>query len=139
MSQDNPRLAFVASDRPEAKEALIRLENLYGAAPEREADVIVALGGDGFMLETLHRTLPSGQRIYGMNRGSVGFLMNDYQEEGLLDRIRAAELAIIHPLRMRAIDRPERPGRRWPSTRSICSARPIRPLSCGSRSTARNG
>jgi NAD+ kinase len=104
MSPDTPRLAFVASDRPEAKEALIRLEQLYGAAPEAEADVIVALGGDGFMLETLHRTLPSAKPIYGMNRGSVGFLMNDYKEEGLLDRIRAAELAVIHPLSMKAVD-----------------------------------
>jgi len=104
MSQDTPRLAFVASDRPEAKEALIRLDQLYGAAPEAEADVIVALGGDGFMLETLHRTLPSAKPIYGMNRGSVGFLMNDYKEDGLLDRIRAAELAVIHPLSMKAVD-----------------------------------
>ena len=110
MSQDTPRLAFVASNRPEAKEALIRLEQLYGAAPEAEADVIVALGGDGFMLETLHRTLPSAQSIYGMNRGSVGFLMNDYQEDGLLDRIRAAELAVIHPLSMKAVDRA---GKSW--------------------------
>ena len=104
MSQDTPRLAFVASNRPEAKQALTRLEQLYGAAPPDEADVIVALGGDGFMLETLHRTLPTAQRIYGMNRGSVGFLMNDYQEDGLIERIRAAELAIIHPLRMNAVD-----------------------------------
>ena len=104
MSQENPRLAFVASERPEAREALIRLEQRYGATSEDDADIIVALGGDGFMLQTLHRTLRSAQRIYGMNRGSVGFLMNDYQEEGLLERIKAAELAVIHPLRMHAVD-----------------------------------
>ena len=104
MSQDTPRLAFVASNRPEARQALTRLEQLYGATPPDDADVIVALGGDGFMLETLHRTLSTTQRIYGMNRGSVGFLMNDYQEDGLLERIGAAELAVIHPLRMTAVD-----------------------------------
>jgi NAD+ kinase len=72
---------------------------------EAEADVLVALGGDGFMLETLHRTLESHKPIYGMNRGSVGFLMNDFAEENLLQRIAAAERATIHPLSMSAIDR----------------------------------
>src|SRR3546814_12036904 len=69
-----------------------------------EAEVIVALGGDGFMLETFHDRLSSGLPIYGMNRGSVGFLMNEYSEYGLLERIAAAEEAIIHPLRMTATD-----------------------------------
>jgi NAD+ kinase len=96
------RLAFAASDRPEATEALERLAALYGDAPENEAQVVVALGGDGFMLETLHRHMESGKPIYGMNRGSVGFLMNDYAEEDLLERINAAERALIHPLRMTA-------------------------------------
>jgi NAD+ kinase len=99
-----PRLAFVASDRPEAIEAKARLSSLYGAISEDDADVVVALGGDGFMLETLHRNLAMRRPIYGMNRGSVGFLMNDYREDQLIERIAAAEQAIIHPLSMTAID-----------------------------------
>jgi NAD+ kinase len=94
------RLAFTASDRPEAEEARERLARRYGDAPENEAQVIVALGGDGFMLETLHTHLDTGKPIYGMNRGSVGFLLNDYSEDDLLERINAAERALIHPLRM---------------------------------------
>jgi NAD+ kinase len=99
-----PRLAFAASDRPEAQDACERLRSLYGAAPPEEADVIVALGGDGFMLETLHRFMGTNKPIYGMNRGSVGFLMNDYAEEGLLERVSAAERAVIHPLVMTTTD-----------------------------------
>jgi len=99
-----PRLAFVASDRPEALEARRRLSALYGDAPEEEADAVVALGGDGFMLEVLHRNLATRRPIYGMNRGSVGFLMNDYSEADLIDRIAAAEQALIHPLSMTAVD-----------------------------------
>jgi NAD+ kinase len=98
------RLAFVASERPEAQAARADLAGRYGDAPEADADVIVALGGDGFMLETLHRTLSTRKPIYGMNRGSVGFLMNDYAENGLIERIRAAERAVIHPLSMDATD-----------------------------------
>ena len=98
------RIAFVASDRPEAQESRARLAAQYGDCPENEAEVIVALGGDGFMLETLHRTLGSAKPIYGMNRGSVGFLMNDYGEDGLLERVGAAERASIHPLAMVAED-----------------------------------
>jgi len=98
------RLAFVASDRPEAQEARTRLSALYGDVPEETADAVVALGGDGFMLEVLHRNLATRRPIYGMNRGSVGFLMNDYAEDHLLERIAAAEQAVIHPLSMTAID-----------------------------------
>ena len=65
---------------------------------------MVALGGDGFMLEVLHRNLATRRPIYGMNRGSVGFLMNDYREEGLIERVAAAEQAIIYPLSMSAVD-----------------------------------
>ncbi len=97
-------LAFVASDRPEAVEARARLAARYGDVPEEEAQVVVALGGDGFMLEVLHRNLVTRRPIYGMNRGSVGFLMNDYREDGLAERVAAAEQAIIHPLSMAAID-----------------------------------
>ena len=98
------KLSFDASDRPEAQEARARLAARYGDLPHEEAEVIVALGGDGFMLETLHASLACGKPIYGMNRGSVGFLMNDYEEDGLLERINAAERAVIHPLSMTAID-----------------------------------
>ncbi len=98
------RLAFVASDRPEAMEARARLAGRYGDRAEEDADIVVALGGDGFMLEVLHRTLAARRPIYGMNRGSVGFLMNDYSERDLIARIAAAEQAIIHPLRMNAVD-----------------------------------
>jgi NAD+ kinase len=94
----------MASDRPEAQEALARLTQLYGAVPEENADVVVALGGDGFMLEVLHRALATRKPTYGMNRGSVGFLMNEYLDEGLIERIRAAERAVIHPLVMVARD-----------------------------------
>jgi NAD+ kinase len=105
MSKASPisRLTFSASDRPEAQEALAQLTELYGDAGD-SAQVIVALGGDGFMLETLHGNLGGGKPIYGMNRGSVGFLMNDFAVDGLLDRINAAERAVIHPLTMVAID-----------------------------------
>ena len=109
-----PSLAFVASERPEASQAMERLADRYGATPEADADVIVALGGDGFMLETLHRALERDRvrpkPIYGMNCGSVGFLMNDYREEELAQRIAAAEEAVIHPLAMRAVDRG---GKTW--------------------------
>src|SRR5665213_2214147 len=92
-----PRLAFVASDWPEAQEARARLIARYGEVSEAEAQVVVALGGDGFMLEVLHRNLAARRPIYGMNRGSVGFLMNDYREEGLSERVAAAEQAVIYP------------------------------------------
>ncbi len=98
------RLAFRASDRPEAQEAHSLLAAAYGEHPLDEANVIVALGGDGFMLETLHRTLKSPRPIFGMNRGSVGFLMNEFEPNGLMERIAKAERATIHPLSMTAID-----------------------------------
>ena len=98
----NPALAFTASERPEAQAACERLTARYGQVKEAEADVIVALGGDGFMLETLHRNLARPTPIFGMNRGSVGFLMNDYDEDDLIARIAAAERTVIHPLQMDA-------------------------------------
>ena len=99
------RLAFVADDRSDALTARDRLAARYGEVPAQEADAIVALGGDGFMLETLHRNLPGSRPIYGMNRGSVGFLMNEYGEDQLIERINAAEHAVIFPLAMHAICR----------------------------------
>jgi len=104
MSEPSPirRLAFTASDRPEAQAARARLAERYGDLPQDEAEAIVALGGDGFMLETLHGALDSRKPIYGMNFGSVGFLMNDYAEDGLPERIAQAQQALIHPLAMTA-------------------------------------
>jgi NAD+ kinase len=105
MSKSAPisRLTFTASDRPEAQEARAKLAELYGDAGDA-AQAIVALGGDGFMLESLHKNLGDGKPIYGMNRGSVGFLMNEYVADGLIERVNAAVRAVIHPLAMVAID-----------------------------------
>jgi NAD+ kinase len=98
------RIAFLASDTPQARSALSRLKKRYGNADPAAADVVVALGGDGHMLQILHRFVSSGIPIYGMNRGSIGFLMNDYVEADLPARLNAAEPAVIHPLRMTATD-----------------------------------
>ncbi len=76
-----PAIALVASDHPRAREALERLRKLYATVPPERADIIVALGGDGFMLETLHRYMNRNVPIFGMNRGSVGFLMNTFSED----------------------------------------------------------
>jgi NAD+ kinase len=95
-------LHFVAADTPEAQAALVTLRGLYSDAGAEEADIVVALGGDGFMLQTLHAFLDKAKPIYGMHLGSVGFMMNDYQETGLLDRLEKAEPAQVHPLRMTA-------------------------------------
>ncbi len=98
------RIAFVASNVPEAQRARRRLIRRYGDARPETADVIVALGGDGLMLATLQRFMNSGKPIYGMHRGTVGFLMNEYSEEGLSERLAAAHVTVIHPLLMRARD-----------------------------------
>jgi NAD+ kinase len=93
-------IAFLASDTALAQEAKARLEARYGGFAPGEADVIVALGGDGFMLSTLHATQALGAPVYGMNRGTVGFLMNAYHEDDLIDRLEAAEEEVINPLHM---------------------------------------
>jgi NAD+ kinase len=98
------RIAFVASPIAEARTAHERLAGRYGDADPDTADVIVALGGDGLMLQTLHRFMNSGKPIYGMHRGTVGFLMNDFAEESLQERLSAAQVTVIHPLLMRARD-----------------------------------
>jgi NAD+ kinase len=98
------RIAFVASPSPEAVEARKRLAARYGDAPLDKADVVVALGGDGLMLRTLHRLMGSRRPIYGMHRGTIGFMMNEFHEDGLAERLTAAETTIIHPLIMRARD-----------------------------------
>lgn len=98
------KIAFRASPAPQAQEAQQLLRAQYGDVSEQEADVIVALGGDGLMLQCLHRQLGSNVPIYGMNRGSVGFLMNEYRSDALLERLAAAERSIIHPLIMETTD-----------------------------------
>ncbi len=96
------RLAFVAAAIASAQEALRGLEARYGACPPEEADAVIALGGDGFMLSTLHRFLTSDVPIYGMNQGTVGFLMNDFRADDLVERVARATQATVHPLRMTA-------------------------------------
>jgi NAD+ kinase len=95
-------IAFVAAPHDAAQEALATLTARYGNTPADQAGTIVALGGDGFMLETLHGTLDRDVAVYGMNLGSVGFLMNEFHEEGLSERIARAERQTLHPLRMTA-------------------------------------
>lgn len=103
-SQSAQAICFLSSGAPEANDALKRLVERYGNCDFAEADVIVALGGDGLMLQTLHRMMDAPKPIYGMNRGSVGFLMNEFHERGLRNRLQAARPSIIHPLIMRATD-----------------------------------
>src|SRR3989441_7250500 len=98
------RIAFVASPIPEAQEAFKQLVEQYGNAPPASADVIVALGGDGLMLQTLHNFMRAGKPIYGMHRGTVGFLMNEFERKRLHERLLAARTTVIHPLLMRARD-----------------------------------
>jgi len=98
------KIAFVASQTPEAREAYERLEKAYGNCEPNSADVIIALGGDGLMLQTLHDFMSSGKPIYGMHRGTIGFLMNDFSPDRLVERINAAHITVIHPLLMRARD-----------------------------------
>ncbi|MEI4485902.1 NAD kinase [Frigidibacter sp. MR17.14] len=102
---DRPRtIAFLASETEVAQQALRRLTARHGQAAPETADVIVALGGDGFMLQTLHAIEAFDRPVYGMNCGTIGFLMNEYLEEGLPERLAEAEEEVIHPLRMRVGD-----------------------------------
>ncbi|HEY7299920.1 MAG TPA: NAD kinase [Xanthobacteraceae bacterium] len=98
------QIAFVASPIAEAQAARSQLSERYGAAAPAEADVVVALGGDGLMLQTLHDFMRSGKPIYGMHRGTVGFLMNEYRVDRLPERLAAAQRTAIHPLLMCARD-----------------------------------
>jgi len=97
-----PRIAFVAGPTPDARAALARLRVRYPSVTLAQADVVVALGGDGLMLRTLHRLMNRGTPIFGMNRGTVGFLMNAYRETGLLQRLRNAQQVTLNPLIMQA-------------------------------------
>lgn len=103
------RIAFKWAPTPAAENAADQLIERYGDHSVNDADIIVALGGDGFMLQTLHDYMDRDIPIYGMNKGTIGFLMNEFQEDGLLDRINHAVLAEIHPLRM--IAEPESGGK----------------------------
>src|SRR5687768_10512996 len=98
------RIAFVASPGAEAQAALAQLTALYGNHDPDDSDVVVALGGDGLMLQTLHRHMRSDKPIYGMHRGTVGFLMNEFSTVDLHARLAAAKETVIHPLLMRATD-----------------------------------
>ena len=98
-----PKIAFMASDTAIAQEARRALVAAYGDVAPEQADVIVALGGDGFMLQTLHGTQHMPAPVYGMNCGTIGFLMNEYHEPHLIERLEAAEMEVINPLAMRAI------------------------------------
>jgi len=96
----SPRVAFVASDAEAAQQALHELRDRYGTIEPTGADIIVPLGGDGFMLETVHRFVETRLPIFGMHRGSVGFLMNSYRLDGLHERLAAAQPVVLYPLEM---------------------------------------
>jgi NAD+ kinase len=98
-------IAFVAADTAEARSAHQRLTHRYGVVDPEKAGVVVALGGDGFMLETLHRYLGRSVPIYGMNCGTIGFLMNQYQEDGLPERVARSQAVTLRPLQMKARSR----------------------------------
>ncbi len=97
-------ISIIAAESIEAQNALSSLNKRYETVSADKADIIVALGGDGFMLQSLHQHMQNIKPIYGMNRGTVGFLMNEFGEDGLLERLKQSEPATIHPLHMRAID-----------------------------------
>jgi NAD+ kinase len=104
MAKRYEKIAFVASASAEAQAALTQLVDLYGNHDADQADVVVALGGDGLMLQTLHRHMRTGKPIYGMHRGTVGFLMNEFSPLDLHARLEAARESLINPLLMRATD-----------------------------------
>lgn len=95
-----PAISFLSSGTPEADAAYGQLVGRYGQNRPEDADVLVALGGDGLMLQVLHKTMTWRKPIYGMNRGTVGFLMNEYSDADLTERLAAAESSIVHPLLM---------------------------------------
>ncbi|BAV45093.1 inorganic polyphosphate/ATP-NAD kinase [Mesorhizobium loti] len=103
MSTAANSIAFVSSDTADAKAALESLSARYGQCSIADAAVVVALGGDGFLLQTLRDTMGTGKKVYGMNRGTIGFLMNEYRSGGLTERIAAAVAETIRPLEMLAV------------------------------------
>ncbi|NNC36534.1 MAG: NAD kinase [Acidimicrobiales bacterium] len=99
------KIAFLSISKAQAKKAMAELVKIYGNCDAGHADVIVALGGDGFMLETIRKHMPlikRGLPIYGMNQGTIGFLMNSYGTDDLYERLENAEAAQISPLKMTA-------------------------------------
>ena len=97
----NPKIAFLASSGKQAVSAKNSLEKIYESTHVDNADVIIVLGGDGMMLNTLRQYISRPVKVFGMNRGTIGFLMNEFSKDNLLDRINLATLVTLHPLRMR--------------------------------------
>ena len=103
MRKATNRFAFISSGTGDAKAALENLSARYGQMPVEDAEVVVALGGDGFLLQTLRETMGTGKKVYGMNRGTIGFLMNEYRTNGLPERIAATIAETIRPLEMETV------------------------------------
>ena len=97
-----PRIAILANETEAAQQALARLRARYPNVAPEQAEIVVALGGDGFMLQTLHRFIDRRVPIFGMHRGSLAFLLNEYREDGLMERVARAVRVDLHPLRMHA-------------------------------------
>jgi NAD+ kinase len=133
------KLAFIAADSAEAKEAEAALTARYGTVDWQSADILVVLGGDGTMLRVMHRVISDPKPIFGMNCGTVGFLMNRFDIEDLPRRLTAAKRSAIHPLLMRARDATAARSARSRSTRSRCCARPRRRPRSASISTGSSG
>lgn len=100
---DPQKIAFLASKSDNGQVALAEMEKRFGNVKPAEADVIVAMGGDGFMLQTLHRYRQTAKPVFGMKAGTVGFLMNLYRPDDLLERIARAQPAVLKPLEMQAV------------------------------------
>jgi len=100
---ERSKIAFLGSGSPNGQAALESLKNRYDNVEPEDAEVLVAIGGDGFMLQSLHRYMDRGIPMYGMNRGSVGFMLNKFDEENLYERLDQAEMVKIHPLRLHAV------------------------------------
>jgi len=97
-----PSIAILASQTDTAQKACAQMSEKYQTVSMQEADIIVALGGDGFMLQTMRQNLETNQAIFGMNHGSIGFMMNDFSNKNLFERLAAAEETQIHPLKLTA-------------------------------------
>ncbi|GAB6854486.1 NAD kinase [Asaia astilbis] len=104
-SKPPERIAFLASPTEIAQKTRHRLISTYGDTPLCDAELVVCLGGDGFLLEVLHKVAERGIPVYGLNCGSVGFLLNTMSDEDLIQRLTKAQASEVHPLRMNAIGR----------------------------------
>ena len=121
------KLAFIASQDEEALTAKRELETKYAHVHEKDADVVVVLGGDGKMLEALRHYIDKPVKVFGMNKGTVGFLMNEFSSKHLPERIEAATLVTLHPLRMRVETSTGKQKKPWLSMKFPCFARRRRP------------